>query len=116
MLAACTTTASKPLLNADQITKDSQRRQLDFGLASGIYTCEFGLKINIQRNLRDANLIDVNWQGTRYTLQRYASVSGLPRYEDRANGLMWIDLPWKGVLMDIVHEQPLANECKMASN
>ena len=83
--------------------------QLKFQLASGVYRCELGQSVEIQRN---ANLIELNWQGSRHTLQRYDSSSGLPRYEDRQNGLLWIDLPWKSVLIDVKTERPLANDCK----
>ena len=87
-------------------------QQLDFKLASGTYSCEQGQRIDIQRK---TNQISINWQGNRHTLQRYDSSSGLPKFEDRQNGLMWIDLPWKGVLMDTNSDRPLANECKVAS-
>jgi hypothetical protein len=87
-------------------------QQLDFKLASGTYSCEQGQRIDIQRS---TNQIKINWQGNRHTLQRYDSSSGLPKFEDRQNGLMWIDLPWKGVLMDTNSGRPLVNDCKVAS-
>lgn len=118
MLAACSTTGSQQANAADRQegTKGRQNQQLKFKLASGVYQCELGQRVEIQRDTRNANLIEVNWQGSRHTLQRYASYSGLPRYEDRQNGLLWIDLPWKSVLMDSNNGRPLANECKMAQN
>ena len=115
MLAACSTTGSQQASDAARQngTKGRQNQQLKFQLASGVYRCELGQSVEIQRN---ANLIELNWQGNRHTLQRYDSSSGLPRYEDRQNGLLWIDLPWKSVLMDSNNGRPLANECKMAQN
>lgn len=113
MLNACVTT--EPLqANASARDEWANGKQLNFRLASGVYGCELGRKVEIQRDVRYANSIELNWQGSRYTLQRYDSTSGLPRYEDRKNGLLWIDLPWKGVLMDTNSGQPLANECKVA--
>ena len=115
MLAACSTTGSQQTTDAarQESAKGRQNQQLKFKLASGVYQCELGQKVEIQRN---ANQIELNWQGSRHTLQRYDSSSGLPRYEDRQNGLLWIDLPWKSVLMDSNNGRPLANECKMAQN
>ncbi len=105
IIAACSTTGQSS-------TKANPPQQLDFKLASGTYSCEQGQRIDIQRS---TNQIKINWQGSRHTLQRYDSSSGLPKFEDRQNGLMWIDLPWKGVLMDTNSGRPLVNECKVAS-
>lgn len=91
---------------------DSQKRQLEFELGSGSYQCEFGQRIEVQRGKREQGSMQINWQGKRYNLARDPSESGLPRYEDRHNGLVWIDLPWKGVLLDGRTNKPLANECK----
>ncbi|EXI65349.1 MAG: Membrane-bound lysozyme-inhibitor of c-type lysozyme [Candidatus Accumulibacter adjunctus] len=94
----------------------SDRKQLDFRLASGTYRCDLGQSVEVERHGRDDRAIALRWEGKRHTLQRQASSSGLPRYEDRQNGLLWIDLPWKSVLMDVHSGRPLANECKPAAN
>ena len=115
-LNACGTAEKHPasvVAHQDGI-KGVQQKQLSFQLASGVYRCEQGQTIEVFRDARNANLIELNWQSSRYSLQRYDSASGLPRFEDRKNGLLLIDLPWKSVLMDINSGQPLANECKAA--
>jgi hypothetical protein len=117
LLAACATTAPQPSTasgTAAAAGRDSARQQLSLKLASGVYRCDENLRVEIQRDPRRADSITLGWQGRRHTLQRYDSESGLPRYEDRQNGLLWIDLPWKSVLMDLRNERPLANECKAA--
>jgi uncharacterized protein YycO len=116
MLTACATTEppAAAVARADA-AKGNERKQLKFHLASGVYRCELDQRVEVQRDARNANLITVDWQGSRHTLQRYDSTSGLPRYEDRQNGLLWIDLPWKSVLMDANSGRPLANECKAAN-
>lgn len=86
--------------------------QLQLKLASGVYRCELGRSVGVQRDARNANRIEVAWEGNRYNMQRFDSHSGLPRFEDRNSGLVWIDLPWKGMLLDGGSGQPLANECK----
>lgn len=117
MLAACATMdeLSATAATRYQEAKSHPQRQLKFQLASGVYRCELDQRLEIQRDERNADVIRLNWQGNRHTLQRYDSNSGLPRYEDRQNGLLWIDLPWKSVLMDVKNGRPLANECKAMS-
>lgn len=119
MLASCGTTepyqpsaAARP----DLARSGQDRQQLNYQLSSGKYGCELGEKLEIQHEAGVANRIQVNWQGKLHTLVRYDSFSGLPRYEDRNNGLMWIELPWKGVLMDTNSGRPLANECTVKSS
>lgn len=117
LLAACATTAPQPSTTSGTAAADgrnSARQQLSLKLASGVYRCDENQRVEIQRDPRQTNQITLNWQGRRHTLQRYDSESGLPRYEDRQNGLVWIDLPWKSVLMDSDNGRPLANECKAA--
>ena len=115
-LNACGTTEKRPanVVTHQDGTKGVQQKQLRFQLASGVYRCEQGQTIEVFRDTRNANLIELNWQSNRYSLQRYDSASGLPRFEDRQNGLLWIDLPWKSVLIDVNSGQPLVNECKAA--
>jgi len=113
MLPACLTTAPQPAAPVRQPAVRSEGQQLKFQLASGVYRCEAGRRVQVQRDAINSNLIELGWQGQRRTLLRYDSTSGLPRYEDRQNGLLWIDLPWKSVLMDARTGQPLANECKL---
>lgn len=91
---------------------EDPRAQLEFELKSGNYMCEFGQRVGVQRDIRTGNNVLIAWKGGSYRLLRDASYSGLPRYEDRRNGLVWIDLPWKGVLLDARTQTPLANECK----
>ncbi|HRP76778.1 MAG TPA: hypothetical protein PK725_12975 [Rhodocyclaceae bacterium] len=92
--------------------------QLMLDLDSGVYHCEFGAHVDVVREngtgIGNGARISIGWNGGRYQLERDPSSSGLPRFEDRANGLVWIDLPWKGVLLDGKTQKPLANECKTA--
>lgn len=113
VLTACSTAAPPPATaTAAPPGRSKTNAQLQFALASGVYRCELGQSVEIQRDAQNVNLIELHWQGNRHTLERHASTSGLPRYEDRQSGLLWIDLPWKSVLMDSRSGRPLANECK----
>lgn len=91
-------------------------QQLDFALASGNYHCEHGVRVQVHREpiTEGHNRIRLGWNGRHYQLQRDASHSGLPRFEDAVSGLVWIDLPWKSVLLDGRTHKPIASECRIA--
>jgi hypothetical protein len=58
--------------------------------------------------------IQLGWDGRTYQLERDPSHSGLPRFADASKALVWIDLPWKGLLLDGKTQKPIANECRPA--
>ena len=93
-----------------------QTGQFEFALPSGDYRCERGERLQLQREMANAvnHRIQLAWNGGTYQLERDPSYSGLPRFEDAASGLVWIDLPWKGLLLDGRTHKPLANECRAA--
>ncbi|HQU80346.1 MAG TPA: hypothetical protein PLU47_12880 [Azonexus sp.] len=108
-LAACETPPKAP-------PSAQKNAQLELKLASGTYRCEQGLRVQVGREVRDRvnTRINLVWNGNSYRLERDFSYSGLPRFEDTSSGLVWIDLPWKGMLLDGKTSKPLANECRAA--
>lgn len=110
LAAAC---ASPPAATVPVAGRDAQ---LELNLASGAYRCEDGVLVRLEREVLDRSnrRIELVWNGRRYRLERNLSYSGLPRFEDSVSGLVWIDLPWKGVLLDGRTGRPLANECRAA--
>lgn len=114
-LTACVAppTATPTASPAHQSTTSGQ---LELKLASGSYRCEDGIRVQVDREIHDQvnHRIKIAWNGTSYRLERDPSYSGLPRFADSASGLVWIDLPWKSVLLDGRTNKPLANECRYA--
>jgi len=112
-LGACSLLPQKTEI-APGVTRQSG--QFEFALPSGEYRCERGERLQIRRELANAvnNRIQLGWNGSQYLLVRDPSDSGLPRFEDSVSGLVWIDLPWKGLLLDGRTRKPLANECRAA--
>ena len=94
----------------------SQTGQFEFALPSGDYRCEQGIRLALRREVQGKinHRVQLDWKGRHYQLERDPSYSGLPRFEDVASGLVWIDLPWKGLLLDGRTQSPLANECRAA--
>lgn len=118
LLAACTTPAPLATPGVVDVPGDASSQpssQLSFKLASGTYRCEYGANVNVERDARDPNLLLVGWNGARYPMRRNLSSSGLPRFEDANSGLVWIDLPWKSVLLDGKAGKPLVSECRGAT-
>lgn len=107
-LTACGTPAKPP--------PAPQSSQLELRLASGPYNCEHRVRLQVERETRDrvTQRIRLVWNGSSYRLERDPSYSGLPRFADSVSGLVWIDLPWKGLLLDGKSNKPLANECRPA--
>ena len=117
ILPACATQTQVAALAVEpsQTPEYSHRDgQLDFDLSSGLYACDHGLSVGVEREVTDrvSHRVHIAWNGARYQLERDHSYSGLPRFEDASSGLVWIDLPWKGVLLDGKTQKPLANECR----
>lgn len=105
----------EPVTEVDPVSGiEVQHGQFQFALPSGVYRCEGGLQLHLRRVQDQAarQHIALDWQGRQYTLWRDPSSSGLPRFEDHGNGLVWIDLPWKGLLLNARTQAPIASECQ----
>ncbi|MBO4329934.1 MAG: hypothetical protein IK051_09210 [Rhodocyclaceae bacterium] len=84
---------------------------------SAVYACENVSAVRVTRTEDSAQPhLKITWLGREYTMLREEGQgSGLPRFSDRANGLTWVDLPWKGVLLNSRTEKPILSDCKPAS-
>ena len=114
LLAACTTAPPAPTAEksvSSELPKAGGDQQLNFDLASGTYRRDMGQKVEVLRDRENANHVRIGWGGGHYDLSRNHSYSGLPRYEDAGSGLVWIDLPWKSILLDGHRNKPLASDC-----
>lgn len=112
LLSACTAPLAPPVAESGAPAVDNG--QLAFTLASGTYYCDQGARVEVHRDASALHRISIGWTGRQFELERNLSHSGLPRYEDPASGLVWIDLPWKSVLLDGQRNKPLASECRPA--
>ena len=82
-----------------------------YGLPGGAYRCEAGQTVELMRDAAQPDRLAILWHGQIHSMERDPSSSGLPRFHDRSSGLVWIELPWKGVLLDGTTHTPLASEC-----
>jgi hypothetical protein len=78
------------------------------------YNCALGDKVTIFSNPSDERHIALRWNKRLLRLTRVETSTGANRFENRRQGIVWIGIPAKGILLDSKKGQQLANECKSA--
>ena len=76
------------------------------------FSCELNNTVIVYTNENDAEHIAVRWKKRLHRLTRVGTTTGAQRYENRNYGLVWINIPSKGMLLDSRQNRQLANECK----
>lgn len=84
------------------------------GMVGSLYNCELGNKLTVYRNVNDDKVIALRWKDRLHRLFRINTTTGAHRFENEKNGLIWINIPAKGMLLDSLRGRQLANECKPA--
>ena len=94
---------------------DEEDREPDTAGATDLdYNCALGDKVTIFSNAADDKHIGLRWNKRLLRLTRVETTTGANRYENRRQGMVWIGIPAKGILLDSKKGQQLANECKSA--
>ena len=94
---------------------DEEDREPDTAGSLGLdYDCALGDKVTIFSNASDDKHIALRWNKRLMRLARVETTTGAHRYENRRQGMVWIGIPAKGILLDSKKGQQLANECKSA--
>lgn len=76
------------------------------------FHCELGNKLTIYENANDDKHIAIRWRKRLSRLTRVETTTGANRFENRSQGLVWIGIPAKSMLLDAKHGHQLANECR----
>lgn len=76
------------------------------------YQCELGSKLTVFKNNNDNKHIALKWGKRLHRMERIDTTTGANRFENRHYGLVWIDIPAKGILLNAKTGHQLANECK----
>lgn len=99
--------------NASAASKDEKEPDIT-GLQPTDYHCELGNKLTIYQNANDDQKIALRWNKHLHPMTRVNTTTGANRFEDAKEGLVWIGIPAKGMLLDSKKGHQLANECKSA--
>jgi membrane-bound inhibitor of C-type lysozyme len=85
----------------------------DTKLSSALeYKCELGNTLTLYTQNNNDQIVDMKWKNHLYRLNRVSTSTGAHRYENEKAGLVWINIPAKGLLLDSIKGRQLANECK----
>ena len=76
------------------------------------YKCELGNTLVMYEHPDDQQSLAMRWKNRLYKLTRIETSTGAHRYENQKAGLVWINIPAKGLLLDSHRGKQLANECK----
>lgn len=76
------------------------------------YKCELGNSLVMYAHANDEQSMAMRWKNRLYKLTRVSTSTGAHRFENEKSGLVWIDIPAKGMLLDSHRGHQLANECK----
>ena len=95
-------------------TDEEDREPDTAGNVSLDYNCALGDKVTIFSNETDDKHIALRWNKRLLRLTRVDTSTGANRFENRRQGIVWIGIPAKGILLDSRKGQQLANECKSA--
>jgi len=76
------------------------------------FDCELGNKLTIYSDVADEQQIALHWNKRMHRMQRVSTTTGAHRFENAKNGLVWIGIPAKGMLLDSKKGKQLANECR----
>ncbi len=80
---------------------------------TGLYRCELGVRVTVKKIAPDKSSMILSWKNKDYTLAAVSSQSGALRFEDKANGLVWMAIVGKSQLLNSKVGQRLANDCNL---
>ena len=105
--------AAKGLALATETTEAINDTQLDIAarVLTGTADCEFNQKVVVQPLDGKAGYFTVIHQGKHYRMLPRETSTGAVRLEDPVNGLVWLQIPAKSMLMNAFRGQRLVDGC-----
>lgn len=93
-------------------SKAAQEDAAPSGMVATDYTCEQGKKVTIYRHPNGQEHPMMRWNKRMHKMTRVETESGAERLESKGEGLTWIAVPVKAMLLDAKKGQAVANDCK----
>lgn len=108
-------TKNSKMAKADAKTAEADTSEPEPNIAQSSdteYKCELGNSLVMYAHPDDNQSLAMRWRNRLYKLTRVETSTGAHRFENQKVGLVWIDIPTKGMLLDSHRGHQLANECK----
>jgi hypothetical protein len=107
---------AKGLALATQATEAISAGQLDVAarVLTGAADCEFNQRINVQALAGQPGMFTVSHQGRHYRMLPRETSTGAVRLEDPSNGIVWLQIPAKSMLMNARRGQRMVDSCMHA--
>ena len=104
---------AKGLALATEVTEAINDAQLDIAarVLTGTADCEFNQRIEVQPVEGKAGYFTVSHQGKRYRMVPRETATGAVRLEDPVNGIVWLQIPVKSMLMNAQRGQRMVDAC-----
>ncbi|MBE7417813.1 MAG: hypothetical protein HS128_08640 [Ideonella sp.] len=97
-------TQSVAALNADQLSTADR-------VLVGRSSCEFNQSVNVAAVPGRKGWFNVEYKGKSYLMAPEATTTGAVRLEDKKQGMMWLQIPSKSMLMNSRIGQRMVDNC-----
>ena len=84
------------------------------GATATDFKCALGDQVTVFHRAEDESKIAIRWKKHTHEMMRVDTTTGANRFENPKQGLVWIGIPSKSMLLDSKKGQQLANECRNA--
>ena len=78
---------------------------------TGLFPCELGQTVTVRPDPKGPGHFDLRFNGKRYRLVPVETTTGAVRLEDKALGIVWIQVANKSMLMNQKLGQRMADDC-----
>ncbi len=108
--------AAKGLALATETTEAINEAQLDIAtrVLTGAADCEFKQQVTVQPLQGQAGYFTVSHLGRHYRMVPRETSTGAVRLEDPVNGIVWLQIPAKSMLMNARRGQRMVDSCMHA--
>ena len=105
---------AKPISEETDVTLSEADLKVAQNVYTGVIKCELGASVDIKADEKKPGFFTLTHAGKNYRLHPVESRTGAIRLEDPREGVMWLQLGNKSMLMSQKLGQRLADECQAA--